>query len=100
LGFAYLKQKNLDAAQKALMSTLTIAPSRAAAWGNLGDVFALKGDEIKAVACYSNTYRFSKDITKTHQFMKTMNATEDVSALKQARDVAMTLALKMYPNLQ
>ena len=73
LGFAYLKQKNLELAQQMLIATLLLAPDRAAAWSNLGDVFALSGDERKAVACYANTYRFSKDMAKTHQFMKKIN---------------------------
>ena len=100
LGFAYLKQKNLELAQQTLIDTLTLAPARAAAWSNLGDVFALSGDERKAVACYANTYRFSKDMAKTHQFMKKMNAAEDVPALKQARDGAMNWAQKVYPELE
>ena len=100
LGFAYLKQKNLELAQQTLIAALTMFPDRAAAWSNLGDVFALSGDERKAVACYANTYRFSKDMAKTHQFMKKMNAAEDVPALKQARDGAMSWAQKVYPELQ
>ncbi len=100
LGYAYLKQKNLELAQQKLIDTLTLAPARAAAWSNLGDVFALSGDEHKAVACYANTYRFSKDMAKTHQFMKKMNAAEDVPALKQARDGVMSWAQKVYPELQ
>ncbi len=100
LGFAYLKQKNLESAQQTLIAALTMFPDRAAAWSNLGDVFALSGDERKAVACYANTYRFSKDMAKTHQFMKKMNAAEDVPALKQARDGAMSWAQKVYPELQ
>ncbi len=100
LGFAYLKQKNLESAQQTLITALMMFPDRAAAWSNLGDVFALSGDERKAVACYANTYRFSKDMAKTHQFMKKMNAAEDVPALKQARDGAMSWAQKVYPELQ
>ena len=100
LGFAYLKQKNLELAQQTLIATLSLAPARSAAWSNLGDVFALSGDERKAVACYANTYRFSKDMTKTHQFMKKMNAAEDVPALKQARDGAMSWAQRVYPELE
>ncbi|MEI6746495.1 MAG: hypothetical protein WCL34_11085 [Methylococcaceae bacterium] len=82
-----------------MVGSSPIAPDRAAAWSNLGDVFALNGDERKAVACYANTYRFSKDMARTHQFMKKMNAAEDVPALKQARDGAMNWAQKVYPEL-
>ena len=99
LGFAYLKQKNLESAQQTLITALTMSPDRAAAWSNLAEVFALGGDERKAVACYANTYRFSKAIIRTHQFMKKLNADEYIPASKQAREAAMVLAEKMHPEL-
>ncbi len=73
LGFSYLKQGNLDSAQHAITTALTLSPGRAAAWENLGEVFGTKGDESKAVACFSNAYRFSKDRLKMHQHMKKLN---------------------------
>ena len=100
LGFAYLKQKNLESAQQTLIVALTMFPDRAAAWSNLGDMFALSGDERKAVACYANTYRFSKDTIKTHQYMRKMNAIESVPELQKSRDKAMNLAQKIYPEIQ
>jgi tetratricopeptide (TPR) repeat protein len=65
LGFAYLKQNNLDSAKQTLITTLTMSPDRAVAWSNLGYVFSLGGDELRAAACYANSYRFSKDTAKT-----------------------------------
>jgi tetratricopeptide (TPR) repeat protein len=38
LGFSYFKQGNLDSAQQAIITTLTMSPGRAVAWTNLGEV--------------------------------------------------------------
>ena len=99
LGFSYLKQGDLDLAQHAIIIALSMSPDRASAWADLGAVFGLKGDVSKAVACFSNTYRFSKDRLKTHQFMKKLNETEDVATIKQARTEAINWAEKSYPDI-
>ena len=99
LGFSYLKQGNLESAQQAITIALTMSPDRATAWENLGEVFGLKGDASKAVACFSNAYRFSKDRLKMHQYMKKLNEKEDVKNLKQARAKAINWAEKSYLNI-
>ena len=99
LGFSYLKQGNLDSAQQAITIALTLSPGRATAWENLGEVFGVKGDVSKAVACFSNAYRFSKDRLKMHQYMKKLNEKEDVKNLKQARAKAINWAEKSYLNI-
>jgi tetratricopeptide (TPR) repeat protein len=96
LGFSYLKQGDLDSAQQTLTIALTLSPGRATAWENLGEVFGVKGDVSKAVACFSNTYRFSKDRLKMHRYMKKLNETEQVKNLKQARGQAIQWAEKSY----
>ena len=99
LGFSYLKQGNLDSAQQTITIALTMSPDRATAWENLGEVFGVKGDVNKAVACFSNAYRFSKDRLKMHQYMKKLNEKEDVKNLKQARAKAINWAEKSYLNI-
>ncbi len=99
LGYAYLKQGSLDLSQQATITSLTLSPGRATSWNNLANVFGIKGDISKAVACFSNTYRFSKDRLKTHQFLKKLNENEDVDSLKQARAQAIVWAEKSYPEL-
>ena len=96
LGFSYLKQGNLDSAQQAITIALTLSPDRATAWENLGEVFGIKGELSKAVACFSNAYRFSKDRLKMHQYMKKLNEKENVKNLKQARAKAINWAEKSY----
>ena len=99
LGFSYVKQGNLDLAQQTIINALSMSPSRASAWADLGGAYGLKGDVNNAVACFSNTYRFSKDRLKTHQLMNKLNETEDVAPLKQARDKAIVWAENAYPLL-
>jgi len=98
LGFSYLKNGNLDPARHAITMALTMSPDRATAWENLGEVFGLKGDVSRAVACFSNAYRFSKDGLKLHQYMKKINEQEDVKNIKQARAKAINWAEKSYLN--
>ncbi len=92
LGFANMKTGNLDHAEKYLIETLVLSPTRATAWSNLGDVYALKDEENKAIGCYANMYRFSKNRTNTDKFMKQMNFDEDVESLKALRGKAIRLA--------
>jgi len=99
LGFSYLKQGKLDSAQQTIIIALTMSPDRATAWENLGEVFGVKGDVSKAVACFANSYRFSKDRLKMHQYMKKLNEKEVVNNLKQARAEAINWAEKSYLNI-
>ena len=99
LGFSYLKLGNIDSAKQTITIALTLSPERATAWENLGEVFGVKGDISKAVACFSNAYRFSKDRSKMHQYMKKINENESVMKLKQARTKAITWAEKSYLNI-
>ena len=96
LGFAYVKLNQLDSAQQAMMTSLAMAPNRATAWANLGDVYAFKNDKSRAVACLANAYRFSRNREKTHQFFKYLNEKENVEQLKQARNEAISWAEKTY----
>ena len=91
-----MKLNQLDSAQQAMMTSLAMAPNRATAWANLGDIYALKNDKYRAVACLANAYRFSRNREKTHQFFKSLNEKESVEQLKQARNEAITWAEKTY----
>ena len=90
------KLNQLDSAQQAMMTSLAMAPNRATAWSNLGDVYAFKNDKSRAVACLANAYRFSRNREKTHQFFKSLNEKENVEQLKQARNEAISWAEKTY----
>jgi Flp pilus assembly protein TadD len=99
LGFSYLNQGNLASAQQTITLALTLSPDRATAWENLGEVFGIKGEVNKAVACFSNAYRFSKDRLKMHRYMKKLNEKEGVKNLQRARAKAINWAEKSYLNI-
>jgi len=100
LGFSYLKLGNLESAQQTIILALTMSPDRASAWENLGEVFGAKADIKKAFACFSNTYRFSKDRLKIHQYLQKLNEKETVENVKQARAKAIKWAEDSYLNFQ
>ena len=101
LGYALLKQGNIEAAEGAILETLAISPGRSNAWQNLGDILGAKNDMPRAIAAYENVYRFSKNRAKTYLFMQKLNV-NDVSTLKKARQKAMDWAEQMFAdeNLQ
>ena len=98
LGYLLIKQNNFELAQKTLINTLILSPTRTNAWLSLGDVFANTGNLDRAVACFSNAYRFSKDKEKTRLLMEKFNENETVPLLKQARTLVIEWAKKSYPN--
>lgn len=99
LGLAYTKQDKLDIAEKSFENALLISPGMSNAWFHLGNVFALKNDESKAMACYANTYRYSKSKLNTQQFMKKTNANEKISVLKIIREKAINWAEMNFSEL-
>jgi clan AA aspartic protease (TIGR02281 family) len=70
LGYAYLLQGDLPAAEQSLLRTLAFAPGRTNAWANLGHTYAHRGDVRGAVACFANAYRFSRNQETTRQFLQ------------------------------
>lgn len=66
-------------------------PGRSAGWDNLGQIYAGKGQIPAAVASFTNAYRFSRNVRKTHSyFLGLMEKENDVNlkqALRQATQV-------------
>lgn len=95
-GFALQKNGNLQKAQTALISALALEPGRASAWANLGSVYAMLKDSKKALACYSNTYRFSKNTVKTHEYFTKLLAEETNSSVK----LSLQAVIDEWANIQ
>lgn len=91
LGYAHYKAGQLAEAEKVLRETLAIAPGRAAAWGNLGDLFAVQGKPDKAVAAYRNAYRFSRAPDKTLNYFRQQQQNDANAEVRQALAVALPL---------
>ena len=93
LGYAYMLSGDLNSAEQSLALTLLISPARAAGWVNIGQVYAKKGNEIAAVACFANTYRFSRDRNKAYAFFRNLGETDDDPKVKEAVRKALQLRL-------
>jgi len=91
LGYAYMKNGNLDTAQQFLYQTLVLSPRRANAWANLGQTYAKKDSTTAAVACFANAYRFSRDKKKTIEFLQNLTQNDDDIRVKQAANQALQL---------
>jgi hypothetical protein len=68
LGYTYLYQGQLNQAEPLLVMALLLAPTRSIAWDNLGQTFALHGNQPAAVACMLNAYHFSRNRAVTRAF--------------------------------
>jgi hypothetical protein len=63
LGYAETKVNDLVQAKSHLLSSLKLAPDRAVAWGDLGEVYAMTGDKASAVYCFHRGFEVSKGDT-------------------------------------
>jgi hypothetical protein len=103
LGYAYLLNNDLVPAEDYMLIALTMQPDRSAAWDNLGQIYAKKGQMADAVASFSNAYRFSRDVNRTHSyFVSWMEKENDVSlkqALRQATQVGERRFLSAEANV-
>lgn len=68
LAYALMRVGEWHEAKRFLTIALEFAPGRTSAWENLGDVFAKEEKMDKAVACFAQAYRFSRNRDTTWQF--------------------------------
>jgi tetratricopeptide (TPR) repeat protein len=94
LGTAYLIRGDLDAAEQFLRKALSLAPGRSNAWANLGQAYAKQGKMQEAVACFANTFRFSRNRETTRKFLLRLAEKEgEDEKVKEAAKQALQLAL-------
>jgi hypothetical protein len=80
-GFAYLWNRDPEAAEPWLLLALVLAPGRVNAWVNLGEAYAKQGQPSMAVACMANGYRFSRNQAATWKFLQTLADDEKQDAV-------------------
>lgn len=99
LGAAYLLSGDLNVAEQFLRKALSLAPGRSSAWANLGQVHAKQGKPQEAVACFANTFRFSRNREITRQFLFKLTSKEgEDEKVKEAAKRALQLALVQAPH--
>lgn len=84
LAYALEKGNRLGEAKTAALATLTLAPRRASAWGNLGTILAAEGKEDTAVAALLLAYRFSQNPQKTLEYLDKVLAENPTPAVSAA----------------
>jgi len=92
-GMAYLKTGNLPEAARYLGGALSLAPNRAAAWGNLAEVFAHDSRLEESVAAYALTYRSSKNKDATRRLLEAQTTNVYDPQVMQAAKTALALPL-------
>lgn len=100
LGYAYLKAGRLQDAEKILVGTLALAPARANSWANLGQVYAMQGDEKRAMACFRNTIRFSRSPEKTREFLANLAESDPNPSMRSAAAAAVAPLSGRAPAVQ
>jgi len=95
LSHAFMMSGKYNEAEDTLIDMLTLAPGRAAAWVDLGLVYAKKGNSGAAVASFANGYRFSDNRQKTIEYLNGLveKATDNSvrEAAKRALGVTSTI---------
>src|SRR5262249_27603575 len=87
------KTGNLPEAARYVGGALSLAPNRAAAWGNLAEVFAHDSRLEEAVAAYALTYRYSKNKDATRRLLEAQTTNAYDPQVMQAAKAALALPL-------
>jgi len=91
LSFALQKSSRFQEARFAAECALSLAPTRASAWANLGTVLAQENKEESAVASFMLAFRFSTNQLKTREYFKGLVDGDAPSSVKQAAANALNL---------
>lgn len=70
LAYALEKSNHLVEARMALVAAISLAPTRSAAWANMGTISAAEGHVDNAVASFSLAFRFSQNQQKTLEYLQ------------------------------
>ncbi len=99
LGFTYVKLGNLKTAIEPLTAAATLAPGRSARWANLAEYYARNGQSREAAACYTLAVHFSRNSTKTVEFIRE-RAQDPDPKVRQAAQQALQLSFVQSINAQ
>jgi len=91
LGYALLRAGELETARRQLLLALTLAPGRSSAWASLGQVYARQSRPERAVACFGNAFRFSRDVPQTLRFLRQLAEESEHEPVRDAAGRALQL---------
>ena len=89
LGLTYLKLRRLKEAERLLVYTLALAPTRSASWLRLAQVYGQSGDTTRAAGAFANAYRFAKDQPEMAEQLRQLATADPVEAIRTAAQHAL-----------
>lgn len=87
LGFAEMNAGDLSSAERHVRTSLSLAPRRSVAWGDLALILAKKGDQARSVGCFLIGYKVSEG--KTLVYLQSLQDDDDPS-VRSAGSIALT----------
>ncbi len=84
LGLVYRKLDRLPEAEAALLQALTLEPSRAVAWFQLAQIYALMNDARRTLGALANTYRFAQNSMRAEEILRNIAENEAADTLRAA----------------
>nr|WP_316643965.1 tetratricopeptide repeat protein [uncultured Roseateles sp.] len=93
-GYVLYRSNRLSESERLLRYTLALAPARATAWANLGEVLGAQGQAQGAAAAFVVSHRFSRNPDTTRQYIEKFAAGADTPALKAGAEMALA---KLFP---
>ena len=82
LGLTYLRLRRLKEAERLLIYSLALAPTRSASWLHLGQVYGQSGDTTRAAGAFANAYRFAPDRPRVAGQLRQLAATDPADAVR------------------
>ncbi len=84
LGLVYRKFDRLPDAESALLQALALEPSRAVAWFQLAQIYALMNDARRTLGALANTYRFAQNPMRAEEILRNIAENEASDTLRTA----------------
>jgi tetratricopeptide (TPR) repeat protein len=81
LGYTYLYSGRLAEAQHYIVLAVLMSPRRSTAWNNLGQIYALRDDEARAVSCFLTAVHISvspEQAVRSLEILRTANPHQEV----------------------
>lgn len=82
LGLTYLRLRRFKEAERLLVYSLVLAPTRSASWLHLGQMYGQNGDATRAAGAFANAYRFAPDRSRLAGQLQQLATTDPAEAIR------------------
>ncbi len=91
LGLTYLRLQRLKEAERLLVYTLALAPTRTTTWLHLGQTYGQAGDADRATGAFANAHRFALDPAGLAAQLQQLATTDPAEAIRLGAQRALQL---------